>query len=67
MLIKLFPLYIVYVSCIDIFVDRLCLTLIHNTIPHCMVPNFPNGWCNLAGLNLDYQVKEEITLEQEMR
>ena len=53
-LIKLFPLYIVYVSCIDIFVDRLCLTLIHNTMPHCMVPNCPNGWRKTKGTNITY-------------
>ena len=53
-LIKLFPLYIVYVSCIDIFVDGLCLTLIHNTMPHCMVPNCSNGWRKTKGTNITY-------------
>ena len=53
-LIKLFPLYIVYVSCIDIFVDGQCLNLIHSTMPYCMVPNCSNGWRKTKGTNITY-------------
>ena len=42
-----------YVSCIDIFVDR--LSNLYYTMPHCMVPSCSNGWWKTKGTNITYR------------
>ena len=43
-----------YVSCIDIFDDR--LSNLYYTMPHCMVPSCSNGWRKAKGTTITYQI-----------